>query len=210
MKKITLYLVLTIFISCASNSSQKFDIPSWYLNPNVIDESNNLSQHIGIGSGENKDEAMIFALGEALRSIKLTKPAQTIKEIEKDGEKVLESAAQSLNSYEFGLITYKSSLKDYQLAGSKETYDSSEMTSILTLKGSNPIIIKSHLSATGLGADAKSERFFEIIPENQDLIPLYDELVKNGISVVKNEKIGDIYFIAISIDGSNPERFNHN
>jgi len=50
---------------------------------------------------------------------------------------------------------------------------------------------------------------FEIIPENQNLTALYDELAKNGINVVKNEKIGGTYYIALSIDASNPERFKH-
>lgn len=209
MKKQIIILIFPIFFSCASNSNQKLDIPDWYLNPSAIDGSNILTQHIGIGSGESKGEAVIHALGEALRAIKVTKPSQTLNEIEKDGEKFLESASQSLNAYEFGLITYKSSLKDYIMTGSSKAYELSEMTSMLTLDGLNPIIIKSFLSATGLGKEAKSERTFETIPKNEKLTSLYSELVKNGINIVKEEKIGRTYFIAITINVSELKNFNH-
>ena len=209
MKKQIIILVVPILFSCAYKSNQTLDIPDWYINPNVIDGSNISNQHIAVGSGESKDEALIYALGEALRSIKTTTPIQNLNEIEKDGEKFLESASQSLNAYEFGLISYKSSFKDYLMAGSTKSYESSEMTSILTLDGPNPIIIKSFLSATGSGNDAKSEKTFEIIPDNKNLTPFYDELVKNGINIVKEEKFGDMYFIAISINVSYLKNFNH-
>ena len=207
--KLFFILFNLLFFSCASNSNQKLDIPDWYLNPSAIDGSNTSNQHIGIGSGESKDEAVIHALGEALRAIKVTKPAMTLNETEKDGEKFLESASKSFNAYEFGLITYKSSFKDYTMAGSSKAYESSEMTSILTLDGPNPVIIKSFLSATGLGKEAKSEIIFEIIPKNEKLTSLYSELVKNGINIIKEEKNGRIYFIAISMNVSELKNFNH-
>ena len=202
MKKQIIILIVPMFFSCASNSNQKLDIPDWYLNPSSIDGSNISTQHIGIGSGESKSEAVIHALGWALRTIKVTKPTQILNEIEEDGEKFLESASQSYNAYEFGYISYKSSLKDYSMTGSTKSYESSEMTSILTLEGPDPIIIKSYLSATGSGKDAKSEKTFEIIPNNKKLTSFYSELAKNGINIVKEEKFGDIYFIAISINAS--------
>ena len=190
MKKQIIILVVPILFSCAYKPNQTLNIPDWYINPNLIDGSNILNQHIAVGSGESKDEALIYALDEALRSIKTTTPTQNLNEIEKDGEKFLESASQSLNVYEFGLISYKSSFKDYSMAGSTKSYESSEMTSILTLDGPDPIIIKSFLSATGSGKDAKSEKTFEIIPDNKDLTPFYNELAKNGINIVRKKNLG--------------------
>ena len=95
------------------------------------------------------------------------------------------------------------------MAGSTKSYELSEMTSILTLNGPNPIIIKSFLSATGLGKDAKSEKTFEIIPENKKLTFLYDELFENGIKIIKEEEINGMNFIAIIVNVSKLKKFNH-
>ena len=186
MKKQIIILIVPIFFSCASNSNQKL-VPDWYLKPSVIDDTNISTQHIGIGSGESKGEAVVSALGNAIRQIIVRLPNYNLNEI-------------VINTYEFGLITYKNSYKVYSTVGSSKAYEISEIseiTSLLTLDGSNSIILKN------------SERTFEIIPKNKKLTSFYSELVKNGINIVKEEKIGLNYFIAISINISELKNFNH-
>lgn len=177
MKKQIIILIVPIFFSCASNSNQKLDFPDWYLKPSVIDD---LNISTATGTGESKGEAVVNALGNALSYIIVTLSNYNLNEI-------------VINTYEFGLITYKSSIKRIDFS----TGSSFEITCLLTLDGPNPIILKN------------TERTFETIPKNEKLTSLYSELVKNGINIVKEEKIGLNYFIAISINISELKNFNH-